>query len=117
MRGAAVDRSRPGGGRAGGRGIRVLQDRARRGLRRRSPSPLRSIEIVGPEQTVFDWSRDSCEPRDIPDAPARAFRDARGRVQLIASHYVNRREVGPDLDHLAHRCEVIMRSGYDPLPQ
>ena len=80
-------------------------------------SPLRSIEIVGPEQTVFDWSRDSCEPRDIPDTPARAFRDATGRVQLIASHYVNRREVGPDLDHLAHRCEVIMRSGYDPLPR
>jgi hypothetical protein len=80
-------------------------------------SPLRSIEIAGPEQTVFDWSRESCESRDIPDAPARAFHDARGRVQLIASHYVSRREVGPDLGHLAHRCKVIMRSGYNPLPR
>ena len=80
-------------------------------------SPLRSIAIAGAEQTVFNWSRDACEPRDIPDAPARAFRDAAGRVQLIASHYVNRREIGPDLAHLSHRCEVIMGSDYDPLPQ
>jgi hypothetical protein len=81
------------------------------------PSPLRAIEIMGPEQTVFDWSRDACEPRDIPDAPARAFRDAAGHVQLIASHYVSRRLVGSDLDHLRHPCDVIMRSGYDPRPQ
>jgi hypothetical protein len=80
-------------------------------------SPLGSIAIVGAEQTVFDWSRDACEPRDVPDSPARAFRDSSGHVQLIASHYVNRREVGPDLDHLTHRCEVILRSGYDPRPQ
>jgi hypothetical protein len=81
------------------------------------PSPLHGIEIVGSEQTVFDWSRDACEPRDIPDAPARALRDAAGHVQLIASHYVSRRFVGPDLDHLRHPCDVIMRSGYDPRPQ
>lgn len=80
-------------------------------------SPLRSISIVGGEETVFDWSREACEPRDIPDAPARAFRDSSARVQLIASHYINRREVGPDLDHLSHRCGVIMASGYDPRPQ
>jgi len=80
-------------------------------------SPLRAIEIVGPEQTVFDWSRDACEARDIPDAPARAFRDAAGRVQVIASHYVSRRLVGPDFDHLKHPCDVIMRSGYDPRPE
>jgi hypothetical protein len=80
-------------------------------------SPLGRVAIVGAEQTVFDWSRDACEPRDIPDAPARAFRDSSGRVQLIASHYVNRREIGPDLDRLTHRCEVIMRSDFDPQPQ
>jgi hypothetical protein len=80
-------------------------------------SPLRSMAIAGPEQTVFDWSRDSCAPRDIPDTPARAFRDDAGRVQLIASHYVNRREVGPDLDRLRHRCGVIMHSGFDPRPE
>lgn len=80
-------------------------------------TPLRSIAIRGDEHTVFDWSRDACEPRDTPDAPARAFRDAAGRVQLVASHYVSRREVGPDLDRVSHRCGVIMRSGFDPRPQ
>jgi hypothetical protein len=80
-------------------------------------SPLQSIAIAGPEQTVFDWSRDACEPRDIPDVSARAFRDSSGRVQLIASHYVNRRALGPDLGHLTHHCELIMGSDYDLLPQ
>jgi hypothetical protein len=81
------------------------------------PSGLESIVIAGGEQVVFDWSKDACEPRDIPDAPARAFRDAAGRVQLIASHYVNRRDMGPDLGHLSHRCELIMGSDFDPLPE
>jgi hypothetical protein len=66
------------------------------------------VEVTGSEQVVFDWSQDACEPADIPDIPARAFRDAQGRVQLIASHYVNRRMTGPDLDHLTHDCSVIM---------
>lgn len=76
----------------------------------------RSVQVTGPEEIVFDWSKEACEPADIPDTPARAFRDARGRVQVIASHYVNRRMVGPDLDHLAHDCAVIMPSHYDPNP-
>jgi hypothetical protein len=66
---------------------------------------------------VFDWTKDACEPRDIPDLPARAFRDARGQVQLIATHYVNRRDAGPDLGSVRHRCEVVLASDYDPLPE
>jgi hypothetical protein len=83
----------------------------------KAPPTLKSIAIVGPQQTVFDWSRQACEDIDIPDAPARAFRDASGRVQLMASHYVSRRAIGPDLGHLTHRCDVVMDSDYDPLPQ
>jgi hypothetical protein len=75
-----------------------------------------SVEITGSEEIVFDWSEDACEPADIPDTPARAFKDAKGRVQLIASHYVNRRMIGPDLDHVAHDCSVIMSSHHDPDP-
>jgi hypothetical protein len=74
------------------------------------------VEIAGPDEVVFDWSESACEPADIPDIPARAFRDAQGRVQLIASHYTNRRMIGSDLDHLAHDCAVIMPSHYDPDP-
>jgi hypothetical protein len=74
------------------------------------------VKITGQEEVVFDWSQDACEPDDIPDIPARAFRDAQGRVHLIASHYINRRMTGPDLDHLTHDCSVIMSSHYDPDP-
>lgn len=75
-----------------------------------------AVKITRPEEIVFDWSQDACEPGDIPDTPARAFRDAQGGVQLVASHYVNRRMLGPDLNHLARDCTVIMPSHYDPDP-
>jgi hypothetical protein len=74
------------------------------------------VKIIGPEEVVFDWSKDACEPNDFPDVPARAFWDGRGRVQLIASHYISRRMIGPDLNHLAHDCAVLMSSDDDPDP-
>jgi hypothetical protein len=74
------------------------------------------VRVTGTEETVFDWSQNACEGADIPDAPARAFRDASGRVQLISSHYVNRRMLGPDLNHLTHDCHVVMRSTFNPDP-
>jgi hypothetical protein len=75
-----------------------------------------AVEITGLEETVFDWSQSACAPDDIPDIPARAFQDAQGRVQLIASHYTNRRMSGPDLDHLTRDCGVLMPSHYNPDP-
>ncbi|MFQ5592534.1 MAG: DUF6259 domain-containing protein [Anaerolineae bacterium] len=78
--------------------------------------PSVDVQIVGPEEVVFDWTTDRCEDTDIPDVPARAFRDAQGQVQLIASHYVNRRMVGPDLDQLTHDCGVIMSSHFNSDP-
>jgi len=80
------------------------------------PSPLSPVQITGAEETVFSWRHDACEPRDIPDLPARAFRNARGDVQLIAPHYINRRFTGPDLRQLRHPCPPVMTSGYDPDP-
>jgi hypothetical protein len=55
------------------------------------------------EETVFDYSTDHCEadPFHIPDAPVRAFRDDRGRVQLIMASRHTRRMVGPSLDAVA----------------
>jgi hypothetical protein len=52
------------------------------------------------EVTVFDYSADRCEsdPFHIPDAPVRAFRDDRDRVQLILASRHTRRMVGPSLD-------------------
>jgi hypothetical protein len=79
-------------------------------------STLKPVEIIGGEHTVFSWKKDACEPRDIPDAPARAFRDARGTVHVFASHYVNRQMTGPDLASVRRDCAVVMRSAFDPRP-
>lgn len=80
------------------------------------PSRLKPVLVEGPEETVFSWARDRCSDEDIPDLPARAFRDEAGRVQLIAAHYVTRRFVGPSLDRLSHPCAVTMASGQDANP-
>jgi hypothetical protein len=69
-----------------------------------------TVSPAGPEQTVFRWSTDACEPNDIPDEPARAFRDAYGRVQLISSHFVTRRMIGPDLNSVRHSCSLLLSS-------
>ena len=55
------------------------------------------------EQVVFDYSDDHCatDPFHIPDAPVRAFRDDRDRVQLILASRRTRRMLGPDLDSVA----------------
>ena len=60
------------------------------------------MTITGEPEIVFDWTTDRCEDLDIPDAVARAFRDADGNVQIVATHYVGRREIGPSLDEVQH---------------
>jgi hypothetical protein len=79
-------------------------------------SDLPPLALTGPEETVFDYSRDACSPSDVPDAAARAFRDARGQVHLIASHHVTRAMVGPALDTVRRECRRVMVSGYDADP-
>jgi YD repeat-containing protein len=68
------------------------------------------VRPVGSAETVFDWSRDACDVEDIPDTPARAFRDSLGRVQLLASHASVRRKVGPDLNSVQHQCAIVFDS-------
>ena len=75
-----------------------------------------SVVISGPEEIVFDWTKDRCEDEHIPDIAARAFRDAEGSVQLWIGHYVNYRMLGPDLDSVESDCTLLMQSDYDPDP-
>lgn len=75
-----------------------------------------AMKILGPWETVFHKERDGCDEPDYPDAGARAFRDDKGRVQLIDSHYVSRRMIGPDLNQVKHDCRVIMSSREDADP-
>jgi hypothetical protein len=75
-----------------------------------------SLRIAGPAEIVFGWATDRCARDHTPDAPARAFRDADGRVHLFATHFVNRAMVGPNLDGLAVDCRVRFRAGGDNDP-
>jgi hypothetical protein len=89
------------------------------------PSPTHSLSVAGgavgltvtgSRQVVFDWSRQACSPSEEADLPARAFRDASGRVQLLLSHFESFRMTGSSLDRLRLDCHPVMRSALDPDP-
>lgn len=82
-----------------------------------APHPRTVTGVLdGPRVAAFDTARDSCEQIDIPDAAARAFRDYKGTVHLVASHYVMRQSVGPTLDTAKHNCQVAFKSPDDGNP-
>ncbi len=76
--------------------------------------PAITATAIGEPQAVFTYAADKCSPEDIPDQPARAYRDASGNVNLIASHYIARRAIGKTLDTVTHQCAIIHSSDNDP---
>jgi hypothetical protein len=69
-------------------------------------------EQTGEEVMVFDKSVQGCEPDDIPDTPARAFRDNSNNVQLLSTHFWNYRNISTTgLDGTyTHPCNRILSS-------
>jgi hypothetical protein len=82
------------------------------------PANIPTIKGVldGSRSVVFDTATESCELIDIPDAPARAFRDYTGTVHMVASHYIMRQSLGPTLESAKHICDVVYNSAHDPNP-
>lgn len=70
-----------------------------------------TVRATGSPETVFAWHSMRCATWDVPDVPARAWKDAEGRVHLVTGHPPNRAMVGPDLDRVAPDCRVILDSG------
>jgi hypothetical protein len=79
-------------------------------------SPRLTLTLAGAPKAVFIYQRDACDRDDIPDAPARAFRDAGGTVHLLATHFVNRALIGAELDRVRPDCRDLLRGGEDPRP-
>ncbi|WP_019905390.1 hypothetical protein [Methylobacterium sp. 77] len=77
----------------------------------RSEPPLSALTVVGSPTTIFKAGRDACDGADVPDASARAFRDASGSVALFGMHYRNRAMRGPNLDQLKLDCTIVLDSG------
>jgi hypothetical protein len=69
--------------------------------------------VNGPAVAAFDTRKDSCEQIDIPDAAARAFRDYKGTIHVIASHYVTRASLGTTLENAKHNCQIVYNSRHD----
>ena len=72
--------------------------------------PLAAVTLVGAPEIVFTPKRDSCSGNDVPDVPARAFRDARGELVLFAMHTENRALRGPAFDKLKLDCSSPLPS-------
>jgi hypothetical protein len=81
------------------------------------PPPNASIAVTGEPEVVFDHTNDRCDEVDLPDAPARVFRDAEGRLQLVASNHMARRMVGTSLDDMARDCRVVLPSHGSARPE
>jgi hypothetical protein len=85
------------------------------GLAEARSDPLDArMQISGQREVVFDWSEEACEPTQNPDLPVRAFRDAKGRTQLLLAHFDNFRMIGPSLDRLEVDCDPVMLSHRSP---
>src|SRR6185436_6682403 len=70
---------------------------------------------TAPPTVVYDWTTDRCgDDSDIPDQPARAFRNAAGQVIVIATHHRIHRTVGTRLDNIVHECATVATSPEDP---
>jgi hypothetical protein len=74
------------------------------------------LALAGPTITAFHWRSQACAPDDVPDLPTRALRDEANQAQLTVAHIVNRRLIGPDFDHLEHRCAPVLTSPRDGDP-
>lgn len=82
-------------------------------------TPNVAAVFIGPEEVVADYDTPAqqCDPTDTPDEPARAFRDDRNVVHLVASISNSRAMIGRTLDTVAKDCHVIHASPEDTNPQ
>ena len=74
-----------------------------------------TIEVVGPEQTIYDYATMNCRFDDVPDGPVRAFRDASNRVQLMLTGG-DTRMIGPNIDSMTHDCVQTLVDHGQPNP-
>src|SRR5262249_36187416 len=65
------------------------------------------LDERAPVEPLYEYRRDACDPHDLPDVPARAFRDAQGKIRVLATNYVHRALVGDSFATLKKSCDVL----------
>ena len=73
-------------------------------------APTLRLSLDARAEIVYDAARDKCEPVDVPDVNARAYRARDGGVVMFALHFQARTLRGPDLLHLKIDCHVALES-------
>ncbi len=68
------------------------------------------VKVTGSSKVIFNYATSRCDEEDIPDLPTRAFRNAEGIIQFIATHSINRRMTGTNFSNLKRDCEPIYKS-------
>jgi hypothetical protein len=81
-----------------------------------STTPTVTGKLDGPRTAVFETPKQSCNSNDIPDAMARAFRDYKGMVHLVAASSELFQNIGPTLETAKHSCQIGHKSAGDPNP-
>ena len=61
----------------------------------------------------FDWSAQKCTNDDIPDQPARAFREANGTINVVDTHHTVWRFTTTNLTTLTRRCSPVVMSSHN----
>jgi hypothetical protein len=72
-----------------------------------------AVRQIAPETVPFDWSAQRCTNDDIPDQPARAFREANGTINFVDTHFTAWRNTTTNLTTLSHRCSPVMMSSHN----
>lgn len=77
--------------------------------------PELKLSLSGSVETMFRPG-DGCDGSDIPDTPARAFRDADGKLVVYALHYNNRPLRGASFETLKIDCRKALASPFNSNP-
>jgi len=77
-----------------------------------------TFRVLNEASNVFDPEAISCEKGyDVPDTPARAYRDAKGNIHLFATNHHNRALIGRSFNELAHPCSIVFKGHQNPDPK
>ena len=72
-----------------------------------------TVRQIAPETVPFDWSVHKCTNDDIPDQPARAFREANGTINFVDTHHTMWRFTTTNLTTLTRRCSPVMMNSHN----
>ena len=81
-----------------------------------STAPTVKAALDGPRTAIFVSPQDSCDPNDVPDAMARAFRDYTGTVHFSSASSELFQSLGPTLESVKHNCDRVFNSANDINP-